>query len=106
MQKLSSELKKLISKLSERDQEGLSDEVLDKMYTVYPFNKYQHRASQLKADGTVVEGQIHIKKTNYEDFNTYKVEPTGMDAAIRKAAEREAAWAKGTATAKDMKTER
>lgn len=258
MQKLSSELKKLISKLSERDQEGLSDEVLDKMYTVYPFNKFeyiishliangvltlnqyvdirseylnrnrylylfelaprtfgetwgqrhlmellpdfqipsrktdpyyqgeydlilddihvevkasrvvrkhggetlaekalnsrsnlnfdmnfqqlkpnccdvfvwlavwtdkidywvlpshdiqankhfsnQHRASQLKADGTVVEGQIHIKKTNYEDFNNYKVEPFGMDAAIRKAAEKQATWAKGTATAKDMKT--
>lgn len=35
----------------------------------------QHRASRLTDAGDVVEGQIHIKESNYRDFEPYRARP-------------------------------
>lgn len=40
-----------------------------------PHFSNQHRASRLTDAGDVVEGQIHIKKANYHDFEPYRARP-------------------------------
>lgn len=39
-----------------------------------PLFSNQHRASQLSETGAVVEGQIHITDSNYQDFEKYRVQ--------------------------------
>lgn len=34
----------------------------------------QHRAAQLKENGEIIEGQIHINNSNYADFEQYRVQ--------------------------------
>ena len=38
-----------------------------------PLFSNQHRASQMSETGAVVEGQIHITDSNYQDFEKYRV---------------------------------
>lgn len=47
-----------------------------------PHFSNQHRASRLSDDGGVVEGQIHIKQCNYDDFAQFKVEPNHIKETI------------------------
>ncbi len=39
-----------------------------------PLFSNQHRASQLKENGEIIEGQIHINNSNYADFEQYRVQ--------------------------------
>ena len=39
-----------------------------------PLFSNQHRASQMSETGAVVEGQIHITDSNYQDFEKYRVQ--------------------------------
>lgn len=42
----------------------------------------QHRGSQTAANGAVVEGQFHIKHSNYDSMNPYKVDVADIGATI------------------------
>ncbi len=39
-----------------------------------PLFSNQHRASQLKENGEIIEGQIHINNSNYANFEQYRVQ--------------------------------
>lgn len=39
-----------------------------------PLLSNQHRASQISESGAIVEGQIHINNSNYQDFEKYRVQ--------------------------------
>ncbi len=39
-----------------------------------PLFSNQHRAAQLKENGEIIEGQIHINNSNYANFEQYRVQ--------------------------------
>ena len=49
MEKLIEELKALIAQLDASKRSGLSDEVLNDLHSVYPFNKFEYAISHLIA---------------------------------------------------------
>lgn len=50
----------------------------------HPLFSNQHRGSTTSPDGTVIEGQIHINKSNYESFKIYSVQPSAIHTEILK----------------------
>lgn len=48
----------------------------------HPLFCNQHRASQFSDDGAVIEGQIHINNSNYDDFEKFRVTPAEIFARI------------------------
>ncbi len=53
-----------------------------------PLFSNQHRASKLSDNGEIMEGQMHINNSNYEDFEKYKVQIRGIYDKIKKIGKR------------------
>lgn len=73
MERLIEDLKSQISKLnkSEDGKYNLSDEVLDNLYSVYPFNKFEYIISHLIATDTITLQQYLDIRNSYLDRNKY-----------------------------------
>ncbi len=71
MEKLIEELKEQIQKLPEDVASTLSDAVLDKLYSIYPFNRFEYVVSHLIA-GNVISLQDYLEIRNkYLNRNKY-----------------------------------
>lgn len=71
MEKLILELKKQIKKLPTNISDKLSDEVLEKLYSVYPFNRFEYVLSHLIAKGIItLDNYVDIRNC-YLNRNKY-----------------------------------
>lgn len=71
MEKLLLELKKQIKKLPANVSDKLSEEMLDKLYSVYPFNRFEYVLSHLIAEGVIsLDNYIDIRN-RYLNRNKY-----------------------------------
>lgn len=71
METLLFELKKQIKKLPANISCNLSDEVLNKLYSVYPFNRFEYIISHLIAEGTITLDNYIDIRNRYMDRNKY-----------------------------------
>ena len=73
METLIKELKKQISIMSKTngDKYNLSDEMLDKLYSVYPFNKFEYVISHLIGTDTITLQQYLDIRNRYLERNKY-----------------------------------
>lgn len=62
------ELKKL---LSPTNQENLTDELLDELYSVYPFNKFEYVISHLLANNVLSISDYYNIRSSYVERNRY-----------------------------------
>lgn len=71
METLMYQLKEQIRKLPEGVATTLSEELLDKLYSVYPFNRFEYIISHLIAEGIItLQGYLEIRN-NYLNRNKY-----------------------------------
>lgn len=71
METLLTELKEYISKLSEGKSKKLSNEMLDRLYSVYPFNKFEYIISHLIAEKILSLKDYLDIRNNYLKRNKY-----------------------------------
>lgn len=73
MEKLSKELKAQIAAMNKANgsKYNLSDEVLDSLYSVYPFNKFEYIISHLIGTGTITLQQYLDIRNRYLERNKY-----------------------------------
>lgn len=71
MEKLLLELKKQIKKLPTKLSDNLSDGVLDKLYSVYPFNRFEYVLSHLIAEGVITLDNYIDIRNRYLNRNKY-----------------------------------
>ena len=71
METLLLELKKQIKKLPTSISCNLSDEVLNKLYSVYPFNRFEYIISHLIADGIITLNNYMDIRNRYIERNKY-----------------------------------
>ncbi|MBR5821357.1 MAG: hypothetical protein IKY51_00730 [Alistipes sp.] len=71
METLLLELKKQIKKLPKDLSGKLSDEVLDKLYSVYPFNRFEYVLSHLIAEGIITLDNYMDIRNRYLNRNKY-----------------------------------
>lgn len=71
MEILLRELRKQIKKLPASFSERLSDEVLDKLYSVYPFNRFEYALSHLISEGTITLDSYMDIRNSYLNRNKY-----------------------------------
>lgn len=71
MEKLIEALEAYKLKLSNKDRGSLSNEVLDKLYTVYPFNKFEYVISHLIAKKVIKLDQYENIRAEYIQRNKY-----------------------------------
>ena len=73
MEKLVKELKEKIEVLNKKtnDKYNLSDEVIDNLYSVYPFNKFEYVISHLIATDTISLQQYYDIRNSYLHRNKY-----------------------------------
>ena len=71
METLLLELKKQIKKLPTNISDGLYDEVLDKLYSVYPFNRFEYVLSHLIAEGIITLDNYMDIRNSYLNRNKY-----------------------------------
>ncbi len=71
METLLLELKKQIQKLPKDISRRLSDEMLDKLYSVYPFNRFEYVISHLIAERIITLKDYIDIRNNYLDRNKY-----------------------------------
>lgn len=71
METLLLELKKQIKKLPANLSDSLSDEVLDKLYSVYPFNRFEYVLSHLIAEGIITLDNYMDIRNRYLNRNKY-----------------------------------
>lgn len=73
METLLLELKKQIKKLPDNISNNLSDEVLDKLYSVYPFNRFEYVLSHLIAEGIITLDKYMDIRNSYLNRNKYYI---------------------------------
>lgn len=71
METLLLELKKQIKKLPANVSDSLSDELLDKLYSVYPFNRFEYVLSHLIAEGIITLDKYMDIRNSYLNRNKY-----------------------------------
>ena len=73
MEKLVSELKAQVAAMNRLNgnKYDLSDEVLDNLYSVYPFNKFEYIISHLIGTGTITLQQYFDLRSRYLERNKY-----------------------------------
>lgn len=73
MEKLVKELKRQIATMNKMNvgKYNLSDEVLDNLYSVYPFNKFEYILSHLIATDTITLQQYLDIRNSYLERNKY-----------------------------------
>lgn len=71
MEKLIKELTSFKKKLDSSVTNQLSDEILDKIYTVYPFNKFEYVISHLIANNAITLEQYIDMRSEYLERNKY-----------------------------------
>ena len=73
MEKLIKELKTQISAMNKAggSKYNLSDKVLDSLYSVYPFNKFEYIISHLIGTGTITLQQYLDIRNGYLERNKY-----------------------------------
>ena len=71
METLISQLKERIQRLPKEMALGLSDEVLDKLYSVYPFNKFEYVISHLIAEKAITLDEYLEVRNTYLNRNKY-----------------------------------
>lgn len=71
METLISQLKEQIKKLPQGDASQLSDDILNKLYSVYPFNKFEYIISHLIAKNAISLNDYLKIRNNYLNRNKY-----------------------------------
>lgn len=71
MEPLISQLKERIQRLPEEMASGLSDEILDKLYSVYPFNRFEYVISHLIAEKAITLDEYLEVRNTYLNRNKY-----------------------------------
>ena len=71
MEKLIKELTNFKKKLNSTIADQLSDSILDKIYTVYPFNKFEYVISHLIANNAITLEQYIDMRSEYLERNKY-----------------------------------
>lgn len=71
MDLLINELKKKIRKLPQDSSQKLSDDILDRLYSVYPFNKFEYIISHLIAEKIITLNDYYDIRNRYLDRNKY-----------------------------------
>ncbi len=71
MERLENELFEQIKKLPKGISSSLSSDVLDKLYSVYPFNKFEYIISHLIAGGIITLNDYLEVRNNYLNRNKY-----------------------------------
>ncbi len=71
MEILIDELHNQIGKLPQGTASALSDEALDKLYSVYPFNKFEYIISHLIAEKAITLDDYLEIRNNYLNRNKY-----------------------------------
>lgn len=71
MEILLDELHKFIQKLPKDTENVLSDEALEKLYSVYPFNKFEYIISHLIAENAITLNDYLEIRNNYLNRNKY-----------------------------------
>lgn len=71
MDNLLIELKKLIPQLPQEEQNRLSDDVLDKLHSIYPFNKFEYILSHLIAHKIISIQDYYNIRSSYLNRNKY-----------------------------------
>ena len=73
MEKLIKELKTQIASMNKvnGNNYNLSDEILDSLYSVYPFNKFEYIISHLIGTGTITLQQYLDIRNSYLERNKY-----------------------------------
>ena len=71
MEKLIKELTNFKRKLNSTVADQLSDSILDKIYTVYPFNKFEYVISHLIANNAITLEQYIDMRSEYLERNKY-----------------------------------
>lgn len=71
METLISQLKERIQRLPKEMASGLSDEILDKLYSVYPFNKFEYVISHLIAEKAITLDEYLEVRNTYLNRNKY-----------------------------------
>lgn len=71
METLISQLKERIQRLPEKMALGLSDEILDKLYSVYPFNRFEYVISHLIAEKAITLDEYLKVRNTYLNRNKY-----------------------------------
>lgn len=71
MEKLIKQLEGLKKRLTSQDRDLLSDAMLDRLYTVYPFNKFEYVISHLIARNVITLEQYQEMRTAYLKRNRF-----------------------------------
>lgn len=71
METLIKELESFKKKLPQVEQQKLSDELLSKLYSVFPFNKFEYVISHLFANGVLSIGEYYDIRSTYIERNRY-----------------------------------
>lgn len=73
MEKLTKELKKQIAIMNKKmgNKYNLSDEILDSLYSIYPFNKFEYIISHLISTNTITLQQYFDIRNSYLERNKY-----------------------------------
>ena len=71
MEDLIKKLNRAKNRLPENEKNSLSDDILDKLYTVYPFNKFEYIISHLIAKGVMDLNQYLNIRSEYLNRNKY-----------------------------------
>ena len=71
MEILKQQLEQYIASIHKDKVDGLSDEVLCKLYSVYPFNRFEYIISHLIADGVINIKEYLDLRNNYLARNKY-----------------------------------
>ncbi len=73
MEKLINELKELINEFNKKNgyQKDLDDNVLDRLYSVYPFNKFEYVISRLISSGIIDFNDYLMLRNSYLERNKY-----------------------------------
>ncbi len=71
MENLNKELNKLKQRLARTEQDKISDEILNDLYSVYPFNKFEYVISHLLANDVLSLDEYYNLRSSYVERNRY-----------------------------------